>query len=266
MSTDKKLKKLEKIYKITSEWDDEILYEPQYPTFFSAMNQIARLEWARRKLLEFNIPTVEPFELDFSDENSSSDTPFNDISLSDMLEYGSYDIYECILCLNSFEEYLNVALEHLGWHFLCFCNEPTKFMEVASLLIGNKDDIESFEHEAEDACIIQANEVITKIYTTITASAILQKEPAAIKFMEYLPKWITKYYIDSYFYCEGKVINGYYTCANVLMLADSECYAGYEIQAISLPFRIMLVNHYANILIAKYPQLFTDMNGATIHG
>lgn len=255
---DNKLKKLEDVYKITQEWDDSTdFYDPEYPSIMSTINLIARLEWTRRKLLEFNIPTVNAFHLDFDDNYNSSEVSFKDITLPDIMSDEIDNIYECCLFCNTFDEYLSKMLEQFGWKFISFCDDEAAFMKVISPVLETKD-IEDFKIQVEDAFVVQAPDIISTIYKTITSSDALKNEPAAVKFMEYIPQWMSTYYSNNFFSFDesNHFINGKYTCGNVLCLFDSVCPLGYEVQCVSLPFRIMLTNYYANILVTSFPQLF----------
>lgn len=253
-----KLNKLEEICNITMKWDDDDeFYDPECPSLISSINLLARLEWARRKLLEFDIKTIAPLEMAFADEYCSSDIPFSNMSLENILDNDSYDAYECCIFNNNFKDYfkdyLSALFDNLGWRFISFSTNRTEFMAAVSL---DPEDVHEFEDCVDEAFVVQANDLITRIYTIIKNSDILKDESAAVKFMTYLPKWICKFYISEFYVYDGEIINNRYTCGNVLGTIDSECLFGYEVQFVSIPFRLMLVNHYANVLISKYPQLF----------
>lgn len=250
-----KLNKLEEICNITMKWDDDCeFYDPECPSLISTINLLARLEWARRKLLEFDIKTIDAhLKMAFVDNYCSSDIPFSNMSLENILDNDSYDAYECCIFNNNFEDYLSALFDNLGWRFISFSTNRTEFMAAVSL---DPEDKRNFEDCVDKAFVVQANDLITRIYTIIKNSDILKDESAAVKFMTYLPKWICKFYISEFYVYDGEIINNRYTCGNVLSASDSECLLGYEVQFVSIPFRLMLVNHYANILISKYPQLF----------
>lgn len=244
-------------FNVASSFEENFFYSPDESTIIQYVCIMSRLEWMRRKLNKLGL-CQELMPLDAVLDSGECEHDLESIA-SDELNEGDYGVGAAFMNY-SFENIIMSYSKSLGWDFSTRYLNQKHFDELTEIIFrehykGTKHlhNLDVMIDDIYEGYVMVAPEIVSRAYYFVTNSNINDMD--AGKFLQYLPKWVTYYYIDNDMNCHGELIKKNYVCSSVLLASDSEIELGFESQITSLPFAMMLSNHYAIVLAEKYPEI-----------